>query len=94
MKGAVFVGVRETNVGSLLCFDVGIVQCLINFFFLFLCITSFRDCTVQNTNPESLRDETAKKYGKILFKQKEKKKRKENPNSTMKQDYSVIKRQK
>ena len=30
-----FVDVAETNVGSLLCFDKGIVQCLFYFFFFF-----------------------------------------------------------
>ena len=68
------------------------------FFLVCVCITSFRDCTRpkhHEKTPESLRDETAKKYKKILFKQTEKKKkRKENPNSTMKQYASVIKRQK
>lgn len=49
------------------------------FFFLCVCITSFRDCTRpkhQKTTPESLRGESAKKYGKIPFNQKEKKEKK------------------
>ena len=64
-----FVGVAETNVDSLLCFGVGIVQ------FPFLCITSLRDCTLskhQETTPESLRDDTAKKYEKKKKKRKPK----------------------
>ena len=32
-----FVSVAETNVGSLLCFGVGVVQSLFNFF-LFFCV--------------------------------------------------------
>ena len=75
-----FVSVAETNVGSLLCFGVGVVQSLFNFFlFLCVCITSFRDCTRpkhQKTTPESLMGESAKKYGKIPFNQKEKKEKK------------------
>lgn len=36
-----FVSVAETNVGSLLCFGVGVVQSLFNFF-LFLCVCVLR----------------------------------------------------
>ena len=33
-----FVSVAETNVGSLLCFGVGVVQSLFNFFLFFVCV--------------------------------------------------------
>ena len=94
-----FVGVAETDVGSLLCFDVGVVQCFfIFFFFLFFVynvISRLHLPRHQETTPESLKARPQRNMIKILFIQKEKtKKRKENPNSTMKHDSSVIKRQK